>query len=245
MDFYSDPKLNAVSIETMNLCTRDCWFCKFGQEHKPEKAIRLSLDTIEKILTELGNAQFNGRISPYGINEPLMDKRIFEICQMIRSKVPYAYVFMLTNGDLLTEEIVEKYRAINVEIGVSAYDEHTIDKCKNWRVATIDRTDTGFAENRGGNIFQLSGETRVKFQCLRPSTLLQIKANGKAVLCCCDFYGDVILGDVVQETLHSIWYGDRITKIRTHLRESGRKGLKLCEKCNHDGSGHPVYFSKD
>lgn len=237
------PRLEVISLETINTCNRDCWFCEFGQKRLEYKTQKLSLSVIENILEQLCQANFNGRISPYGINEPLMDSRIITICEMIRYMVPNAYVFILTNGDLLTKDIVYKLQNLSVDIAVSVYDQKTLDKCVDLSVRYVDRRDSNFADNRGGNIVQLVGNDEyLHTNCLRPSSMMQIKYDNKVVLCCCDFYGQVVLGDASKDSIYDIWHGSKLNQIRKELATKGRANLPLCEHCNHDGSSQSVYW---
>jgi 2-iminoacetate synthase ThiH len=44
------PLFKIILIETLNVCTRDCWFCKFGQERQDPGRFEMSWDTIEQIV---------------------------------------------------------------------------------------------------------------------------------------------------------------------------------------------------
>jgi 2-iminoacetate synthase ThiH len=83
---------SVVHIETQNLCTRKCWYCKFGQERRDPSVTRLPDALIEKIADNLKDLDYRGRISPFGINEPLMDPRMLDIIRLFRAKCPRAFI---------------------------------------------------------------------------------------------------------------------------------------------------------
>jgi MoaA/NifB/PqqE/SkfB family radical SAM enzyme len=97
---------NVVGIETVNLCTRRCRHYKFGQKRPNGNVKWLSAELIEKVAENLKALNFRGRISPFGINEPLMDRRMPDIIRLLRSSCPEAMITLVSNGDLLTLEIL-------------------------------------------------------------------------------------------------------------------------------------------
>src|SRR6266545_2827722 len=249
MSLIASPPLRVVSLETLDACNRACWFCKFGQEFVDTASHIMPMETIKKVLGELGKADFDGRISPFGINEPLLDKRIIDICAMARMLVARCKMTILTNGDLLDEAKCEKLSALEVTIGVSVYDDKTMEKAlgltRKFALRILDYRAPVFASNRAGHIVELAlrkdpafnmtvrkkssrqmlkdlgrldeptpyqralGITvvvpgknpMIERDCLRPSTLMQIRWNGNVVQCCCDFHEQVVVGNVNQQML--------------------------------------------
>ena len=55
----------------------------------------------DKILRELKDINFSGGVSPFIINEPLLDKRLESFVGKLRSKLPNVFIIIETNGDLL------------------------------------------------------------------------------------------------------------------------------------------------
>jgi radical SAM protein with 4Fe4S-binding SPASM domain len=96
------------------------------------------------------------------------------------------------------------------------------------------REDT--AENWGGNIPGALGEP-LRQSCVRPFQQLYVHANGDVVLCCCDWKGEVVFGNVMQASLSQIFSGPLATRYRQNLAQKNRK-MKLCEVCNYRGDFH-------
>lgn len=122
---------NTISIETASLCNRKCWFCPNAYNDRPDEIMSSAL--ISKILTELGNNKFNGRIELYEYNEPLRDTRIYDIIAECRKKVPKSCIMIATNADYVknAQQIDDLYKAglnqlqINVYSNVPRYRQLT------------------------------------------------------------------------------------------------------------------------
>jgi radical SAM protein with 4Fe4S-binding SPASM domain len=245
---------HSILIETRNICTRHCWFCKFGQERQDAQIQQMDWDTIRRILANLRDLNYRGRISWYNINEPLQDPRIFEILEITRRHCPDAFLSLATNGDLLTAEKYRKLKDSGLDtLGVSIYDDETlahVERLADERMVLMDMRDArpGRLENRGGNVHQEAGAFEAQRRqfidapCERPSTMMTVNAAGVVTLCCADMYADVVMGNVRDERLEDIWYNDRFTHYRRTLAASGRRSLKLCSDCSYSGTGVRPFF---
>lgn len=242
-------------VETRNICTRACWFCKFGQERQDESTVQMDWNTIERIVYNLRDLKYDGRISWFFINEPLLDKRIPQILRLTRENCPKAFITLNTNGDLLNKVTYEGLIKSGLDaLGVSIYDDDAFDKVHkiqaDRRLVLLDMRHParGDIENRGGNIKTNSRffeEDKFQFadkSCGQPFTMMAVNVKGQVVLCCADMYADVVMGDVKTERLESIWNSDAFEYYRNHLNGYGRKGLKLCDGCSHNGKASPTYY---
>lgn len=234
-----------LTIETHNLCNRKCWFCKFGIVQKKEPTIWMSWELIKKILNNLKDFDFSGRLSWYRINEPLLDKRIFDIVALSRKDLPKSFLSLLTNGDLLTEEALNRLFDAGINsVGVSIYDDTSFQKFQDIafeRCVIIDRRpnkETSFVESRGGNILVKSKSTAEFKNCLRPSSMMNVLANGDVVLCCADFYSEVKMGSLRIQRIEDVWRCAEFETYRTVLEADRRDQLPLCSKCTYHGGGH-------
>lgn len=93
----------AIQIQTRTGCPRRCNFCAntyvktFASKEMPDFIF-------ESIVSQLQSIGFNGRISPYLMNEPLLDKRLEQKIHSIRKACSKAHLRFNTNGDLLTSD---------------------------------------------------------------------------------------------------------------------------------------------
>jgi hypothetical protein len=49
-------------------------------------------------------------------------------------------------------------------------------------------------------------------------------------------YSDVVMGNIASQRLEEIWDSERFIHYRSKLASADRRGLKLCEACNHNGA---------
>lgn len=239
------PLFQAIMVETMAVCNRRCWFCMYGQ-HKAEGSTTapMTWQVIMKILANLKDLRYAGRLSWYRINEPLLDERIYKILELTKQQIPNCHQTLTSNGDFLDQSKIDRLLKCGLDhLAISIYDDRTFLKVSQFKMSdqvTLKERRSGYQwENRGGNISQLRSQ-RSDGNCFRPSTGLNITAQGEAVLCCADFYGDVSMGNVREKRLEEIWYGEKFQQYRKTLL-AGRTGLPLCASCNHDGRGHGIY----
>jgi radical SAM protein with 4Fe4S-binding SPASM domain len=238
---------NVIEIETVNLCTRRCWHCKFGQERKDGPVKWLSNELLEKIADNLKELNFRGRISPFGINEPLMDRRMPDIVRLFRSSCPDSMITLASNGDLLTPEIYRNLLDAGLDgLGLSIYDKESFKKLKIYwkdpKVRLMDGRHEPFWENRGGQIKKGKFAPKIDKICLRPFHSIVIKPNGDVVLCCSDMYGDVVMGSIAENRLEEIWNSEKFRRYRSRLAVHTRKGLLLCETCSYEGGFNAFDF---
>jgi MoaA/NifB/PqqE/SkfB family radical SAM enzyme len=246
---------DVILIETHNACTRTCWFCKFGQLRQDAAAEEMSWPTIERIVGNLRDLDYGGRISWFWINEPLMDARLLAILRFTRRECPRAFLSLVTNGDLLTDALYRDLRQSGLDaLGVSVYDNlagrRIAAVTPDERLVPIDmRRGRGRSlDNRGGNIarhgrlFQSAQQQALETGCERPSSMMTVNARGQVTLCCSDLYSDVVMGDIAISRLEHIWNNEAFRHYRTHLAEHGRQGLKLCEGCSYGGRASPVHY---
>lgn len=97
-----------VSIETQTVCNAACSFCPYpGLERKgakmPDALIAKIIDDLRAIPADLPFI-----ISPFKVNDPLLDVRLFDILGQINEQLPNARVRVFTNGSPLTEKNVAK-----------------------------------------------------------------------------------------------------------------------------------------
>ncbi|MBU1121026.1 radical SAM protein, partial [Candidatus Micrarchaeota archaeon] len=96
---------DAVEIETNTECNRKCVNCpNFLFER--EKGL-METNLYKKIINELSETKYNGRLSPHFYNEPLLDKRLLLLMSYTRDKLPEAFICVYTNGDLLDRKLFD------------------------------------------------------------------------------------------------------------------------------------------
>ena len=94
------PLFTRIQIQTVSWCNRSCAFCPSGKFPVPKTF--MALDVYQRIIEQLHDLRFAGRISPYLMNESLLDKRLPELIAFTRERCPDSWIAINTNGDALS-----------------------------------------------------------------------------------------------------------------------------------------------
>src|SRR5207247_122950 len=96
-----------IQIQTSTGCNADCIFCPYGETYESQAKGKMPIELFRRIVDEAAEHTVR-RISPYLMNEPLMDRDLFGKVRYINEKIPDCKVVITTNGHFLTHPIVEK-----------------------------------------------------------------------------------------------------------------------------------------
>ncbi len=235
-----------IEIETINRCNGICSFCPINSLADTREKKIMSEALFHKIINELADINYSGRIALFSNNEPLLDDRIIEFHKYAREKLPNARMHLFTNGTLLNKEkfialtkildelIIDNYqqdlKLISASRMVEEYaSEHPEIKEK---VTIVLRKPNEILTSRGGDA---PNRTQVNIQkgiaCVHPFQQMVIRPDGKVSLCCNDPLGKCTLGDVSKSRLLDIWNGNEYMKVR-RLILGGRENLEHCKKCD-------------
>ncbi len=70
------------------------------------------------------------------------------------------------------------------------------------------------------------------FCCPQHYQRLVISSNGTVAMCSNDDHVDVVIGDANKQTVHEIWHGEKLQRIRdTHARRDGFLDIPSCARC--------------
>lgn len=86
-----------VAIEIAARCNRHCEFCPNAYYTRPDDY--MSEEMFVKIVEELKELKFKGRVEFYIYNEPTRDKRLPEFIAYVREHLPSTCMMINTNGD--------------------------------------------------------------------------------------------------------------------------------------------------
>ena len=91
-----------VHMETLSLCTAACNFCPYPTLDR--QGTRMSDALIQKIITELKDIppQLPFQLSPFKVNEPFLDTRLFDILDTVNRELPNASLTLTSNASPIT-----------------------------------------------------------------------------------------------------------------------------------------------
>ena len=229
----------------INRCNGECPFCPVNRHVDPRKLLKMDEGLYKKIIDELGELKYSGRLALHSNNEPFLDSRIIEFTKYAREKVPKAFLYMYTNGTLLT---IDKFNEIipyldrividnyddNLKLHENAKRIHEV--CKSSReidrkVEIHIRKVHEVLDTRGGQSPNNRKRKTYDMSCILPYKQMIIRPDGKTSLCCNDPYGKNTLADLNKMSLKDAWYSKNAERIRYRLRKR-RTNIKLCKFCD-------------
>lgn len=235
-----------VEIETVNRCNGLCSFCPVSAKNEQRTYAKMSEGLFKKIINELSEINYQGRLALFSNNEPLLDNRIIEFHKYARKMLPNARMHLYSNGTLMNKEIflelikcldeliIDNYNQelelIPASKMIMDYAEENPDVIK--KVTIVLRKPNEILTSRGGDAPNRKVVNIEKgISCVYPFQQLIIRPEGKVSLCCNDPLGKETLGDVNKESLVDIWYGEKFSEIRKKII-NGRENFEHCKFCD-------------
>lgn len=237
------PIFRQVLIETRTDCNNHCKFCPHAFNKKTLGI--MSWECYKKIIDQLSDINYNGRIALMLSNEPLLEERMEEMIVYARQKSPRFFLDMTTNGTLLTVDKLDKFFKLGLDnININDYRSDRDKYPEKWskyiepiysaywnnpKVSFQKRKTDETLPNYAGNIPQKFNPKEFGF-CNYPFRKLTIAFNGDILLCCDDFMYNTFYGNVQKDKLIDCRNNPELNKIRLSLLNNNRIGL--CERCN-------------
>lgn len=254
------PKPNVVNIETVNRCNSTCAFCTANIHAEKRPLRRIDEDLYKSIIDQLADWGYEGHLTLYGNNEPLLDPRIVDFHRYAREKLPKSFIFMSTNGLILSREKLDEIKPYVDQIIINNYCEDmklhaNIQEIYDYVVAHPEeyadveiliqmRYLKEVLTNRAGSAPNKQEKERViKETCLLPFTDMWIMPNGKMGLCCCDNFETTDYADLTKVGVREAWEGEKIQELRRELAQ-GRQNIPFCKHCDFIDAGFRMQMVK-
>lgn len=229
-----------IEIETNSDCNRKCRICP---RHKHAREVGTMPDALyDRLLGQLADIHFQGRVSPVFYNEPLLDERLVGLMRATRARLPRCSIVVFTNGSLLTRENIEALVDAGVDtLLVSQYEQNLrADQAtcaaaiaalsptyrRHIRYRTLGDADP--LSTSGGLVPVKAPVTRAR--CMQASLSCVVDFRGDVVLCCNDYYGEHVFGNVGTDHLLDIWGQPDFVELRRQLRH-GDFRREICRAC--------------
>ncbi len=109
---------------------------------------------------------------------------------------------------------------------------------EHWR-QRADKIHITDLHNWAGTLNQTSD---VNYPCYRPWLTFTALWDGRVSLCCADFDGSTILGDLRTSTIREIWNSEAYRAVRREHLQSG--GPAICQSCDLPKKDSPLWITK-
>ena len=251
------PLPTEIEISESGTCNRKCSFCPRSTPDYQDKKEFISSELHLKLCHELRELKYGGTIRYSGFVEPLLDKNIYNLIEMARNYLPQSNIEIVTNGDPLNLKRLKRLFECGLnKILISAYDGEedakrfedlciTANLTKEQYIVRhryySEKKDFGITlSNRAGEmqnaVFKINNlQEPLKNQCYIPSYTFFLDYQGDVLMCPHEWGKKINLGNLNQERLLNIWFGEQSKKIRKLLNRSNRN-FSPCNICDVDGT---------
>lgn len=256
------PLFSIVEFNIFGNCNRDCSFCPVSDTSFYKKTKdSISTELYGKIMNDLSDIDYKGKILYSAFCEPLLHKQIEELIAISKKILPESRVEIVTNGDLLTTKKLKSLFDAGLDtVSISMYDgAHQISHFESMasdlgltgeqvvlRRRYFDGENYGITiSNRTGlidsNQYRDKGEQRVvelplKENCYYPFYMTLVDYNGDMLLCPHDWRKTTVIGNLQNEHIWDLWSGSKkLENIRKTLADNNR-GFVPCATCDVIGS---------
>jgi hypothetical protein len=143
--YMNSPYL--VSVETLAVCNARCDFCPYPSLER--KGAAMSDELLWKILKECRDLPRDLPVVfvPTRVNEPFLDKRIFDVCTWINQELPHFSFTLFSNASPLTRSNLGRLAMVrNVNVLVLSVNDHRPDVYERVMGLPFARTKERLAE---------------------------------------------------------------------------------------------------
>lgn len=245
------PLFNSIFFEVRTMCNGTCAFCAASIQNEKREDISMDVEIYRKIINDLRDMNYSGRIAYHVNNDPLLFQDLPEFIRIAKKNLPESHIHICTNGKALkrrkaqllyeagVDEVVVNYYTndsskdipdvFNDVANDVAYRNGAKFKINHRNVNEVLESRAGTAPNKS----ELSKWPRG--YCQRPFDQFNVTADGRVSKCCADLYFADIMGNVNDESVQDIWYGDKFNKVRENLLKGNRELIDGCRKCDYYG----------
>jgi radical SAM protein with 4Fe4S-binding SPASM domain len=134
-DMAALPFPSAIQLQTINACQAACIMCPYPTHSKVFPRGRMDDELFEKVIAEIAAHPEVRAFVPMLQNEPLLDKKLFD--RIARFKLltgGRVQVELVTNGALLTDDVVAQIRRVRLDVLDISLDAATKETYERIRV---------------------------------------------------------------------------------------------------------------
>ena len=241
-----------IDLNITDLCNLTCSFCpRHDAEIWPNNNEHMDLDLLEKITTDLINANYRGQLSFTGKGESTLHPQFDECFKILHRKDRTYSTNLTTNGrklNVIWDKWVKHFdrSVINTYTNVEEYKDRLKKyryqenglKVQHWykpdrlSMKKLDKDFLFFVNNRAG-LIATDHKINLNTPCLHPFTNLFINFDGEYQLCCNDWQVLKSFGNVRNENIVDIYMNNHeMNHTRYQLLNGNRTCQEACINCD-------------
>ena len=258
------PLFSIVEFNIWGACNRSCSFCPVSNpEIFTNKHEGINIDLYKKIINDLSQVQYNGKIIFSAFSEPLLNKDINILVKYTKEVLPECFLEINTNGDVIKKDIKKVFKLyesgldcliISVYDGKEAYDEFKEIQRENkipevkfiLRRRYFDKESGNYGiifSNRAGTVDLTSFNNQddsvekslpLERVCYYPFYNVMIDYNGDMLLCPHDWAKKLILSNLADTNIIEVWDEKLLNFARKRL-SSKKRTFSPCNTCDVRG----------
>lgn len=244
-----------LEIETIGSCNRTCGTCLRQTYVKKDDSVhrgrfpvtsevgvgtKMPISTFKGIIDQAVDMGFKGSVCLQHYNEPLLDDRLPELGEYVKSKPQIAGAYACSNMDLITEEMAAKLDGVFVRFDVALYmsEERQIEREK-YLLGLFKKTALFFTKGvhtvthynpHVGTVAYIKAVQSTP--CTAYNGQLIIAYDGTILHCCEDYAGNFGLGNANTMSLKEIWESNVHRElVDTLSKPGGRLKYSYCSVC--------------
>jgi len=258
------PLFTIVEFNIWGACNRSCSFCPVSNPNVyTNKHEGISVDLYKKIIDDLANINYKGKIIYSAFSEPLLNKEVNILIEYSKNMLPHCYLEINSNGDVIKNNInklLNLYESgldcllISIYDGIEEYNkflefqnDNNIPKDKfilRRRYFDKEKGEYGILfSNRAGTVDvsefinhddSVDEILPMKRTCFYPFYNIMIDYNGDMLLCPHDWAKELIIGNLATSNIFDLWTNKVLDSVRKRLTNKSRE-FSPCNKCNVRG----------
>ncbi len=255
--FQEIEELNIETHSACNYASVHCDLCPVSTRTEMFGNFKLETDVIYSLFDDLNFLGYTGRSLFHSYNEPLMDKRIYDILKEHKKRCPMAKTGILTNGKLLNKETGKKLIDAGItQLLVSDYGKHDPEEVgldESQRISEVinylkDKypdveynIGAAYLDDRM-HFYNLEESKQLKGQlhpCRRVKWQMVITSCGNLQLCCYEWKKENKFGNLNEKSLTDILIHSDFLKVRNDLKRGQREKYYPCDRCLIDVTNSP------
>ena len=248
MNEKETPIFANCMIETINRCNGSCEFCPANKKEEQRPLKKMTDEMFYKIIYQLHDIGWKGKLYLNINNEPFLDKRILKFAQFAKSKIPDVFISVFSNGTLLTPQKIESMVDYIDELVLNDYSERYIlskthrliyqyirrhkKRFSNMNIIINRRYGKEILATRAGNApNKPKRNNKITTPCIYPFLDFLIFPDGMVGMCCNDCKEVSNFGNIAQNTLLEIWNNKKFYELRSAMMK-GRDSYLFCQECD-------------